>query len=570
MVPSRPSVAYYCMEYGLDPALTIYAGGLGVLAGDYLKSAGDLRAPITGIGLLWDQGYTRQTIGPGGEVVDGYPATARDALRLLDVELDVTIAGEVVPLRAWKVERYLTSALYLLEPVRDDDRWITRRLYGGGVDDRLAQEIVLGVGGVRLLRALGIEPDVHHFNEGHAVFAGLELLRESRYGGSSLAERIARLRPHVVFTTHTPVAAGNEVHSFEAMRRMGADLGFTEPELATIGGAPFSMTVAGLRLARMANAVAALHGETARAMWKAVPATAPIISITNGVHAPTWQDAGIRAALVPDKPPAQQATELWAAHARCKAELIAEIAAVTGTTLDPDRLLIGFARRAATYKRADLVLGDVVTLARLLADARIQIVYSGKAHPLDVDGKLVVAKLVEAARQHPGRIVFLEDYDLRHGALLTRGCDVWLNTPRRPLEASGTSGMKAAMNGVLNLSILDGWWPEGCRHGETGWKIGEPDPDDDAVADAGADADAVRIDARDRAELYKVLEDEVVPCYYDDRARWIAMMKASVAMSAWQFSTDRMLEDYVAKLYTRETLLRSVRSTGAVTTFAEP
>jgi starch phosphorylase len=541
----RPSVAYFCMEYGLDPAFTIYAGGLGILAGDYMKSAGDLHAPITGIGLLWDEGYTRQTVGNLGQIVDEFPKTSRDGLRKLDVRLEVTIRGRTVPCVAWKVERYLTANLYLLEPEREADRWITQRLYGGDEEDRLAQEILLGVGGVRLLVVLGIEPDVYHFNEGHAVFAGLELLRDRFAAGASLADRLASLRRHVVFTTHTPVAAGNETHTFDVMRRIGADLGFSDADLTAIGGSPFSMTVAGLRMSRAANAVAELHGETARAMWKDVTGAAPIIAITNGVHAPTWQDARIRAALVADKEPQRQATELWEAHERMKAELLAEVAARTGVRLRQDRLVIGFARRAAAYKRADLILGDDARLSRLLADQRVQLVYAGKAHPRDAGGKSLVGRVVEASRRHPGSIVFLQNHDMRLGALLTRGCDVWLNNPRRPLEASGTSGMKAAMNGTLNLSILDGWWPEGCRHGETGWKIGDPDPNDNAFDDA----DATRIDTRDRAKLFQVLEDEILPCYESDRARWIALMRASIAMSQWRFSSDRMLEDYTAKLY---------------------
>jgi starch phosphorylase len=541
----RPTVAYFCMEYGLDAGLTIYSGGLGILAGDHMKSAGDLGLPVIGIGLLWDEGYTQQTIGAGGAPVDAYPRTRRDDLVAVDAAVEVQVRGRRVPLRAFRVARHLRSTLYLLEPARDSDRWITRRLYGGGDDDRLAQEIVLGVGGVRLLDALGIAADVHHFNEGHAVFAGLELLQSGRFGGRTLDERIAALRPHVVFTTHTPVAAGNEVHGLAAMRAAGADLGFSDEELAAIGGAPFSMTVAGLRLARLANGVAELHGETARAMWKDVADAAPIIHVTNGVHAPTWQDARVRAALVPDKAPQAQADELWAAHQELKAELVAAVAARTGQVLRTDRLLIGFARRAAAYKRADLILGDEARLAALLADDRVQIVYSGKAHPRDAGGKAVVTRLVAASRRWPGKVVFVENYDMAVGALLTRGCDVWLNNPRRPLEASGTSGMKAAMNGVLNLSILDGWWPEGCRHGETGWKIGDPEVGDDAVEEAAA----ARVDDRDRARLYGVLEGDVLPCYERDRARWVAMMMASVAMAQWQFSSDRMVQEYFRRVY---------------------
>ncbi len=543
---ARPRVAYFCMEYGLDPSFTVYAGGLGLLAGDHMKSVGDLRLPVTGLGLLWDEGYVEQRIDGDGHPVDHYPRTSRDGLEEVGVTIEVTVRGKHVPCRAWRVRRFGAGELYLLEPIHADDRWITQRLYGGGEEDRLAQEIVLGVGGVRLLRALGIDPDVFHFNEGHAVFAGLELLRENRFGGTTLVERLARLRPHVVVTTHTPVAAGNEVHGLDVMRRMDADLGFTDAELTEIGGAPFSMTVAGLRMARIANAVAQLHGETARVMWQGVKGAAPIVAITNGVHVPTWQDARVRAALAPGKDEVHQSQELWAAHLAMKAELCDLVRARTGVELAVERPLIGFARRAAGYKRADLVLGDEERLERLLREGGVQIVYAGKAHPRDSGGKALVSRLVAASRRWPGQVVFVENYDMTVGAALTRGADVWLNNPRRPLEASGTSGMKAAMNGVLNVSILDGWWPEGCEHGVTGWKIGDPDPSDDAFDDEGA----ARIDSRDRELLYGVLEREVLPTFHGDRARWVRMMRASIAMSAWRFSSDRMVEEYVTRLYT--------------------
>jgi starch phosphorylase len=299
------------------------------------------------------------------------------------------------------------------------------------------------------------------------------------------------------------------------------------------------MTVAGLRLARIANGVAELHGETARAMWKDVSGAAPIIAITNGVHVPTWQDARIRAALVVEKSKAVQDEALWTAHQAMKRELSAEIKRRTGLVLNQDKLVIGFARRAASYKRADLILGDDKALKSLF-DRGIQLVYAGKAHPRDTAGKALVTKLVAAAKAHPKHVVFLENYDMKLGALLTRGVDIWLNNPRRPLEASGTSGMKAAMNGVPNLSILDGWWPEGCEHGVTGWKIGDADAFDDKAA--------AKIDKRDRELLYKTLDRDVLPAY-GDRAKWLSIMRASIAMSQWRFSSDRMIEDYLAKVY---------------------
>lgn len=546
-VPTQPRVAYFCMEYGLDPGFAIYSGGLGILAGDHMKSVGDLHAPVTGIGLFWDEGYTQQLIGANDSIEDHYPKTARDALQRVELpkgaKLEVTIKGKKVSLIAWKVSRYITSSLYLLEAEHEADRWITKRLYGGGEDDRLSQEIILGVGGVRLLQALGLPVDVYHFNEGHAVFAGLELLRQGAYGGKTLAEKMAQLRDHVVFTTHTPVPAGNEVHELALMKKLDADCGFTAAELTEIGGAPFSMTVAGLRMARIANGVAALHGETARTMWKDVTGAAPIISITNGVHVPTWQDARIRAALVSEKTAAQQDAALWTAHQTMKQELTTELAKRTGVELALDKLVIGFARRAASYKRADLILGDDKALKSLF-DRGIQLVYSGKAHPRDTAGKELVSKLLAAAKAHPKHVVFVQNYDMTLGAMLTRGCDIWLNNPRRPLEASGTSGMKAAMNGVPNLSILDGWWPEGCEHNVTGWKIGDADLSDNAFDDTAA----AKIDLRDRELLYQTLDRDVLPAYAD-RVKWVSIMRASIAMSQWRFSSDRMVEDYLARVY---------------------
>jgi starch phosphorylase len=528
------------MEYGLDASLPIYSGGLGVLAGDTMKSVSDLRMPVVGIGILWSEGYTVQRIGAAGRPVDSYPNTPREHLIPVDVEVEVPIAGKLVSCRAFRVEHYLSGELYLLEPVAAADRWITRRLYGGGAEDRLAQELILGVGGVRLLDALGIEADVLHFNEGHAVFAGLELVRRARVAGASLSEAMEQVRQRVVFTTHTPVAAGNEIHPLPLMRRMGADCGLSDESLTRIGGAPFSMTEAGLRLSRAANAVAELHGETSREMWKHVEDGAPIRAITNGVHVPTWQDARIRAANAPDKPVEVREAELWRAHQVLKGELLEAITQRTGQHLSLDRPLIGFARRAAPYKRADLIFSNPERLMSLFAEYGLQLVFAGKAHPRDTHGKQLVTRLVSAARRWPDNVVFLESYDMELGALLTRGVDVWLNNPRRPMEASGTSGMKAAMNGVPNASILDGWWPEGCRHGETGWQIGDPHAGSDSVeAQDAADAEA----------LYGVLECEILPLYRDNPARWAAMMRCSIEMSQWRFSSDRMLEDYFRLLY---------------------
>jgi len=530
------------MEFGLDPQLTLYAGGLGVLAGDYLKAAGDLQLPVVGVSLFWDEGYTRQVIGRDDRPRHRAVPTRRDDLEPIEVSVRVVVRGEHVPLKCYRLHRYGAAPLYLIEPALPQHEWITKRLYGGGSVHRVAQEMLLGIGGIRLLRAIGLEFDVYHFNEGHAVFAAHEMLRQQRDAGATFEEAVAAIKERIVFTTHTPVPAGNEEHEIALMQKLGADVGLSEAELIHLGGSPYSMTTSGLRCARAANAVAELHGHTARQMWKDVKGGAPIVSVTNGVHVRTWQDARVRAAAVPEKPIERRRAELWAAHQRMKKELLTEVHNMTGVKLRPDRLLIGFARRAASYKRAQLIFGDPKRLGRMLDDNRVQLVFAGKAHPHDRKGKQVVADLVGHAREFPDQVVFLQNYDMRLGALMTRGCDVWLNNPRRPMEASGTSGMKAAMNGVLNLSILDGWWPEGCVHGRTGWQIGSGEDD------TGLDEETV--DDRDRDTLYRVLGTEVCPIYYEDRERWIDMMVASIEMSQWRFSAQRMIEDYYRLLYT--------------------
>jgi glycogen phosphorylase len=538
-----PAVAYFCMEYGLDTGLTIYSGGLGILAGDTMKSVSDLKLPVVGIGLLWDEGYTAQLINAAGQPEDHYLPTNRELLQPVDVEFTVPVAGKELLCRAVRVTPRLCTELYLIEPVHEADRWITKRLYGGGSEDRLAQELLLGVGGVRLLQALDRKVDVYHFNEGHAVFAGLELVRQAKGRGLDMRESLSEVRSSVVFTTHTPVKAGNEVHAIELMQRMGADCGHSASELEELGGSPFNMTVAGLRMAREANAVAELHGETARDMWKDVTGAAPIRAITNGVHVPSWQDPRIRAATVREKDEQAGNAELWQVHQRMKRELLASIEETTGIALDLDKLTVGFARRAASYKRALLIFGDTARVEKLFASG-LQLVFSGKAHPADAMGKEVVAQLVMASKRWPQNVVFVENYDMDWGARLTRGVDIWLNNPRRPFEASGTSGMKAAMNGVPNLSILDGWWPEGCEHGVTGWRIGKGLDQGVEVSEEQREIQ----DIRDRENLYQVLETEVLPTY-SDHPRWTAIMRASINMSQWKFSSDRMVQDYFKYLY---------------------
>lgn len=531
---TQPRIAYFCMEYGLHEEFHIYSGGLGILAGDHLKSAKDLGISMVGIGILWRNGYTIQLIAEDGKPYDLYPARTYDFLKDTGVTVDVDIRGETVECKVWLVDKYGNAPLYLLDADIPDNsehnRNITSTLYGGSYEDRIAQEIILGIGGVRALRKLGITPDVYHFNEGHAVFAGLELIKEvMQQKKCSFDEAWTSTRQKTVFTTHTPVLAGNESHSIEILEWMGATNGLTRKQIESLGGNPFSMTAAGLRLSRLSNAVAELHSKTANTMWSHLDDRSPIIGITNGVHPGTWQNSHVRRAY-------EENSCIWTAHMNAKHTLIAEIKERTGTELNPDALLVGFARRFAEYKRGDLIFRNRQAIEPLLETGQLQLIFSGKAHPQDGIGKEIVSKIIMMTKRYPRSVVFLENYDMHIGGLLTSGCDVWLNNPRRPNEASGTSGMKAAMNGVLNLSTLDGWWPEGCKHAETGWQFGDGYTGDNQ-------------DEHDLKCLVETLTEEVVPTYYNNHDRWIQMMRKSIAMSHWKFSSTRMVKDYLEKMY---------------------
>lgn len=526
-----PPIAYFSMEFGLSEEFPIYAGGLGILAGDFIKSAHDLALPVMGVGLRWARGYSRQRIGDDGLPISEFPSYSAAFLDDTGVRVRVRVAAREVEARVWQTRRWNNAPLLLLEPVHAQDAWITNRLYDPSLDCRVAQEILLGVGGIRALRKLGVDVDTYHFNEGHAVFAGIELIAERMAAGETFEEAWRTVRTQIVFTTHTPVPAGNEVHDLGELRRLGACCDLVDWEMRSIGGDPFNMTVAGLRLSRKANAVSVLHTEVSHEMWRDVDGRSEIIAITNGVHVPTWQDHRIRDA-------GDRADVLWHAHQTLKGELLGVVAARTGVRLDPAPLTIGFARRAASYKRSDLIFRDPARIEPLLAERRLQLVFAGKAHPDDEGGRRIIGTLVQMAKRFPHAVVFVPDYDMALGRALTRGADVWLNNPVRPLEACGTSGMKAAMNGVLNLSVLDGWWPEACRHGTNGWAIGD------------GSTGALDQDARDAAALYDVLERDVLPAYAD-RDRWLGMMRASIGMGQEGFSSDRMLRDYFGKLYAR-------------------
>jgi starch phosphorylase len=567
----RFSVAYFSAEFALDASLPIYSGGLGVLAGDHLKSASDLAVPLVAVGLFYRNGYFRQDLDATGRQEQRYPTNDPTRLPVREEAATATVSlpddADVVVdvrIRVWRAQVGRVP-LYLLDTdVEGNPDWarrITDALYGGDREHRLRQEIVLGIGGVRVLRALGHEPTVFHMNEGHSAFLQLERLRELVEEESLDRDAaVQRLRASTVFTTHTPVPAGNEVFDAWLVQRYVAGLaarcGFTWDEFVALGRvAPgetgFGMTPFALRTAAWANGVSLLHGEVSREMWQGLwPGRSvdevPIGAVTNGVHSRTWLSYPLAHLLggeedmgTPDFARAYDVSDeaLEAAHATAKERLLRRL-----PTFDPDALTIGFARRFATYKRADLVLSDPERLARLLADPErpLQIVLAGKAHPADEGGKALIQKVVQFShdpRAH-ARVVFLEDYDMTLARDLVQGVDVWLNNPRRPLEASGTSGMKAALNGVVNCSILDGWWAEAFTP-EVGFAIGG-----NWVAANDADQDTADAEA-----LFAVLEQQVIPAYYDDRARWLALMRHSIAELGARFNTNRMLTEYVESLY---------------------
>ena len=608
-------IAYFCAEYGFHESLGIYSGGLGVLAGDHMKAASDMALPVVGVGLLYRRGFFRQTIDADGHQEHEYPDFDLGRLpfqRVLDhvgdpLTVPVELPGREVFAAVWllQVGRVPVLLLDTDHSGNDDaDRHITHILYVRGREMRLHQEMVLGVGGVRALRALGLAPAVWHLNEGHSAFLLVERARELVATGVPLEDAWASVKRDSVFTIHTPVSAGNERFDAQLVRRIAGPYcegaGDEIPGRETAGRVPlddvlrlglgvdgdpaqFDMTAFSLRLSNGANAVSKLHAETANRTWEPIVSPRTILGITNGVHTPTWVGRATRELLerhldvdmddldgradsghfwervgrLPDR-------ELWEAHGYQKRELaifarqrlLSQLARhgespatllEIETALDPTILTIGFARRFATYKRAQLLFSDMDRLARLVwsADRPVQFVFAGKAHPADRPGQQVIQAIFERSRSAElrGRVFVLEDYNIRVAKLLVRGVDVWLNNPRRPLEASGTSGMKASANGVVNLSVLDGWWDEGWT-GDNGWAIGGRVSNPDEGAQDWADA----------LDLYRILEDEVVPRYYERSAaglphEWLALMKRSMGTTIWRFSTTRMLHEYVEQLY---------------------
>jgi glycogen phosphorylase len=604
-------VGFFSAEYGVHQSLPFYAGGLGVLAGDIAKESSDLGVPMVGVGFMYPQGYFRQRVNADGRQEEIYERIDRSNVPVEHVltpdgsrlTIPLSLPDRTVLVEAWRV-RVGRTMLYLLDTDLEEnapwDRELTARLYGGDHTVRLLQEIVLGVGGVRLLRALDLAPAVWHANEGHTAFMMLERAREAIAAGRSFEEAVAEVRTRSLFTTHTPVPAGHDAFPMEMVEaQLSRVEGFGAPIDALRGRLlalaeydhAFNMTVLAMRLSGRVNAVSRRHGEVTRAMWASLwpgtpPARIPIDAITNGVHVPTWiaseTNRLLRRRLGQDWMARQDDPKLWAAasealpdealwqtrsalkealleymrdrvRARWSVDHIDPGQTVAfGSLLDPDAFTIGFARRFATYKRADLILSDIPRLKRLLTNPRrpVQIVFSGKAHPADENGKQVLQSVYRAARdpEIAGRIAFLEDYDMHAAHWLTQGVDLWLNNPRAPLEASGTSGMKAGINGVPSASILDGWWVEGFEGGN-GWAFG-PRPGSEA-ADA---ADPGAADARDADALYRALEETIVPLYYDRNGDgiphgWLRVVRRAMQTITPTFSARRMMKEYVERMY---------------------
>jgi len=601
-------VAYFSAEFALHQSLPLYAGGLGVLAGDTCKEASDLGVPLVGIGFMYPQGYFHQHVS-----ADGWQQEAYERLDWLDAPIEpamradgapcvvaVALGDRTVLAAVWVVRAGRVKLLLLDTDLPENapwDRELSARLYGGNQETRIQQEIVLGLGGVRALRALDIEPTIWHLNEGHAAFVVLQRVREALEQNLPFEQAVAEVRRTTVFTTHTPVPAGHDAFPFHLVETYLAgawgSLGQLRDQFLALGaydngdgnGQMFNMTALAMRSAGAVNAVSQLHRDVTRQMWTPIwpdvkPGEEPVRDITNGVHVPTWVASELsklfEAHIAPDwrqrhddeqmwdAMEAIPDEELWAVRQALRNYLFAFIRerarnrwieervgpgqiVTAGTLLNPDALTIGFARRFAAYKRPELLFHDPDRLARILSAARepVQIVYAGKSHPADDSGKHHLQRIYKRAMDQGfgGRIAFIDDYDLHVAHFMVQGCDVWLNTPRKPLEASGTSGMKAAVNGVPHLSIGDGWWAEGYN-GANGWLIdGKCESLDPAEVDA-ADADA----------LYRLLETEVVPTFYDRDAHglpraWLRLVRESIRTVIPRFSARRMVKQYVESMY---------------------
>ncbi|MCU1242592.1 MAG: glgP [Candidatus Acidoferrum typicum] len=583
-------VAYFSMEIALQNAMPSYSGGLGILAGDTVRAAADIRLPMVAVSLLYRKGYFSQRLAEDGtQTEEPVQWRVEDFLTEEDARITVPLEGRRIELRAWRYTvkgvRGFEVPVYFLDadlPANAEvDRNLTGSLYGGDAYYRLCQEVLLGIGGVRILRALGYNDLTrYHMNEGHAALLSLELLGEEaeKAGRTSIrGEDIQKVRSKCVFTTHTPVPAGHDRFPMEYLTRvfpeqngffdlkdassvdlvkrvLQAEREFPDLREAARAGASLNMTYLALSLSTYVNGVAKLHGETSRKMFPQVP----IEAITNGVHAGTWtspafqelfdrcipswreDNYSLRSAL--GLPP----EEVWASHLIAKHELFETVRKKTGLSLDPEAFTIGFARRATGYKRADLILSDLDRLRQIAKGAgKFQIVYAGKAHPHDGGGKDIIRRIFQAkkALRKAVPMVFLDEYNMEVGGQITSGVDLWLNTPQYPLEASGTSGMKAALNGVPSLSILDGWWVEGHIEGITGWSIGEPRLPGSATVETD--------NAGEAQSLYYKLENIILPMFYKERARFLSVMQHAIAINGSFFNTQRMVQQYITDAYLR-------------------
>jgi starch phosphorylase len=604
---TKNQIAYFSAEFGLHTSIPIYSGGLGILAGDHCKEASDLGVPLVGVGFMYPQGYFRQRITPEGWQEAAYAPFSREDSPIHPAltasgepcRIAVEMGGRVVAAVVWKV-LVGRVPLYLIDTDvpenTPENRALSARLYGGDQEIRLCQEILLGIGGVRVLRALGLEPSVWHANEGHSAFLTLERMRELVQNGTSHAEASEIVRQSTVFTTHTPVPAGHDVFPHHLMDRYFAgfwdQIGLSRDEFFRLGETPessgqgFNMTALVMRLSAHVNGVSREHGRVSREMWQhfwpGLPVEqVPIRSVTNGIHAPTWISPELHRLYCKSLNPAwaehcdDQAMwqrvidipdhELWAVRQTMKRKLMGFIrerarngwmhghlqpsqVLTRGTLLDPEALTIGFARRFATYKRATLLFSDLERLKRLLQNQwrPMQLIFAGKAHPADEPGRYFIHEVLNFCQDHKlgGQVAFLEDYEMHMAKFLVQGVDIWLNTPRFPMEASGTSGMKAALNGALHFSVLDGWWKEGYN-GANGWGIQPLTDNPDVQAQ----------DRHDAEQLYRMLEHEAVPLYYqrdlDGIPRgWLQLVKESIRTVAPMFCTKRMVKDYVELLYT--------------------
>jgi starch phosphorylase len=561
----EPKIAYFSMEVGIQNDIATYSGGLGVLAGDTIRTGADLKLPMVAVTMLSKKGYFTQTLDNAGKQEES-PVVwdPSNYMTLLPAKIIVKIEGRDVVVQAWQFGVTSLTGGYVpiffldtdVEGNDPDDREITAFLYGGDLAYRLKQEIVLGIGGVRMLHELGFEIKKYHMNEGHSSLLTIELLSKFKrpienVWDESLVWNTESVKELCVFTTHTPVAAGHDKFPYDLVQKILGDL-IPLKVLKELGGKDgLNMTRLGLNLSEFINGVAKKHGEVSRKMFPGYE----ISAITNGIHSYTWTcesfkrlynkylpswanepELFVRVGRIPDE-------ELWNAHLDAKKILLDYVKKTTGVTMSPDILTIGFARRSTAYKRADLIFSDIDRLEKIGAN-NIQLIFAGKAHPKDKPGKKLIEKMFTIKERLKGKIelVYLQDYNMDIALKVVSGVDVWLNTPQRPREASGTSGMKAAHNGVVNFSILDGWWIEGHIEGFTGWSIG-PSPTETELVE--------NIDTADADDLYKKLESTIIPLFYNDRPNWIRMMQNAIGKNAYYFNSHRMMRRYVTEAYIR-------------------